>query len=257
MIGTTAKKILISVLVVGFAIQTLLVYSDDHAEPLTGAALRGRELWHQNACQVCHQLYGQGGFLGPDLTNAASRVEPIRLRILLTRGSGQMPAFHLSDGQIHDVAAYLKALDQPSRGRGQLRLGESSEGAGPWGRFDDILYDLLSAGPEEAASGHEIFRARACAACHLPLRRSSIGGTDLTLAAASLSPDELRDVLSRGRPGTAMPAPQPALTPEETQQLISFLQWMNQHRPTLEERMAEGNPREAVSWSAIPWWEYR
>lgn len=70
----TAKRVLPTLLVATFAIQTALVYSDERADGLSEPAIRGRELWYANACQVCHQVYGNGGFLGPDLTNAARSV---------------------------------------------------------------------------------------------------------------------------------------------------------------------------------------
>ena len=33
---------------------------------------RGKALFQQNNCIACHQLYGLGGYLGPELTNAYS-----------------------------------------------------------------------------------------------------------------------------------------------------------------------------------------
>ncbi|MHC4841723.1 MAG: c-type cytochrome, partial [Planctomycetota bacterium] len=91
---------LMATLVACFATQTYLVYSDptgEQNEALSEQALAGREIWLGKNCQSCHQLYGFGGFLGPDLTNAAPRLEQNRLKELLTVGSRQMPAFNLSD----------------------------------------------------------------------------------------------------------------------------------------------------------------
>ena len=85
---------MLCVLVACFAVQTGLVYSDDVDLQLSQQAIEGRRLFHEKACQVCHQLWGQGGFLGPDLTNSASRVDETRLASLLSVGSGQMPALH-------------------------------------------------------------------------------------------------------------------------------------------------------------------
>ena len=79
MVSLNGKKSLVAFLVVCFIVQTTLVYSDRREQPLSEAALRGRGLYHDEACQVCHQMYGQGGFLGPDLTNAGSRVDASRL----------------------------------------------------------------------------------------------------------------------------------------------------------------------------------
>ena len=42
--------------------------------PLDDLARAGRALWHDHNCQTCHQIYGFGGFLGPDVTNGAQRL---------------------------------------------------------------------------------------------------------------------------------------------------------------------------------------
>ncbi|MCH7870146.1 MAG: c-type cytochrome, partial [Planctomycetes bacterium] len=36
-------------------------------------AKSGLAIWRENNCQACHQIYGYGGFLGPDLTNLMDR----------------------------------------------------------------------------------------------------------------------------------------------------------------------------------------
>ncbi len=87
MVDGLTKKVMLTCLVAAFGVQTVLVYTDERQDPLSDIELRGRALWHENACQVCHQIYGQGGFLGPDLTNVASRLEDSRLESLLTVGS--------------------------------------------------------------------------------------------------------------------------------------------------------------------------
>ena len=97
-------------LVAAFAAQTTLVYLDDAAstfETLTEEAVRGRRLWHKHNCQSCHQIHGFGGFLGPDLTNAAQRLTDERLEEVLTVGVAQMPAFHLNEDERLDLAIFL------------------------------------------------------------------------------------------------------------------------------------------------------
>jgi nitric oxide reductase subunit C len=206
------KAGLVLALVAAFGARTALVYTDEQSDPLNPLALQGRRLWHRHACQVCHQLWGQGGFLGPDLTNAGRSLDSVRLATLLTSGSRQMPAFHLSPAEITAVRAYLVALDRPERGRGQLRLGES-EGS-PWARFGRAASELLS-GPAASAArrGWETFSRRPCGACHYPLGAGAGGAPDLSGAPARLGPDSLRSVLRSGRPERGMPAPFPALAP--------------------------------------------
>ena len=42
------------------------------ASPVAGS---GKLVWQKHNCQSCHQLYGLGGYLGPDLTNVISQVK--------------------------------------------------------------------------------------------------------------------------------------------------------------------------------------
>ena len=251
----TAKKTLLTFLVSTFAIQTALVYSDHRTTPLSDSAMRGRELWHKNACQVCHQLYGNGGFLGPDLTNAASRVDSIRLFSLLKEGSGQMPAFQFTDRQITDMRAYLKALDRPDLGRGQLRLGAAS--VGPWKRFGTATAVALARADPAVRRGFAVLTGRPCIGCHLPLAAVPGGAPDLSLAVRRLSPGELTAVLREGRPSKGMPVPTPSLSDEERAELAALFGWLSAQREELITSMHAAEDKRSLEWSAIPWWEYR
>jgi nitric oxide reductase subunit C len=258
MVRASAKKTAMACLVAAFAIQTTLVYTDERQDPLSDAALRGRSLWHETACQVCHQVYGQGGFLGPDLTNAASRVEGSRLQSLLTVGSGQMPAFHFSSEQIADLTAYLEALDRPDLGRGQLRLGSAPEGSGPWGVFGGVVKDALSTAPPEAMAGYAAFEARPCTSCHFPLSDSPVGAPDLSTVTGRLSSEELGRVLTVGRPELGMPPPIPAFEAAEREAVIEFLSWLGESREDLETGLARASSGAGpIEWGRMPWWEFR
>jgi len=73
----------------------------------------GKHLYQQYNCQACHQIYGLGGYLGPELTTAFSdknRGENY-LRALLQAGGSRMPNFHFSTHQIDALLAYLKYVD--------------------------------------------------------------------------------------------------------------------------------------------------
>ena len=250
-----SKKVLLGVLVLCFLAQTTLVYSDDRSPPLSEAAVRGRVVFHRNACQVCHQLYGQGGFLGPDLTNAASRVDDTRLTSLLTVGSGQMPAMHLSAGEIADVRAFLGEIDRADVGRGQLRLGDPAVGGGPQPAFEAAVRATVP--PGEVAQGFEAFAGRICSTCHVPFSTSVVGAPDLSTAAERLDDAALTGVLTHGRPEKGMPLPTPAFAPTELPAVKAWLGWLNANRGTLlaETRRIQG-ARE-VDWSRLPWWEFR
>ena len=255
-ISPRAKRLTIAALVLAFAVQTALVYTDEPTTPLDDAARRGRVLWHENGCQVCHQIYGMGGFLGPDLTNVYSRVDTVRLRTLLTTGVGQMPAMKMSDAEIGDLRAFLRAIDRPDLGWGQLRLG-SATAANPWERFDQVVAPMLDTDSEAPARrGWEAFRARPCGGCHQPLAASPTGAPDLSRVSAGRS-DEVRQVLRVGRPARGMPPPAPAMTPDELDDVMAFLEWLANERARIEAGFRAVTPDRAIDWRAIPGWEYR
>jgi len=78
-----------------------------------GKASEGRLVWQSYNCQSCHQLYGLGGYLGPDLTNIISNSNKSRKIIQAIVGSGtkQMPAFNLSDIEMDKLIEFLKSVD--------------------------------------------------------------------------------------------------------------------------------------------------
>ncbi len=73
----------------------------------------GRLVWQTYNCQSCHQLYGLGGYLGPDLTNIISKPNKGGKIIKAIVGSGarQMPAFNLSDQEMNNLIEFLKSVD--------------------------------------------------------------------------------------------------------------------------------------------------
>lgn len=255
MFHPSAKKSMLAALVATFVIQTGLVYSDDVDLRLSDDAVEGRKLFHDGSCQVCHQLWGQGGFLGPDLTNAASRVDPTRLASLMTVGSGQMPAFGYSEEQIRHLTIFLEEIDRPDVGRGQLRLGDPDAGTTPQAAFDASVAEAVPAGA--AARGFETFGSGVCVACHFPFQRSPVGAPDLSTAVERVDDDSLLEVLTNGRPALGMPPPAPALSEREKQDLVAWFHWLNENRAALEASSLTRQSQRDVDWSKLSWWEYR
>ena len=73
----------------------------------------GKQLYQQYNCQSCHQLYGLGGYLGPELTTAYSdkhRGEAY-LRAMLQNGGNRMPDFKFNKKEVDELIAYLKYVD--------------------------------------------------------------------------------------------------------------------------------------------------
>ena len=82
---------------------------------LNKEVLNGKIIWQQYNCNSCHQVYGLGGYLGPDITNAYSKKGPGYITAFLKSGTETMPDFHLQEKQINDLLAYLKNIDQSGK----------------------------------------------------------------------------------------------------------------------------------------------
>lgn len=78
---------------------------------LTDKAAEGKTLWQQKNCESCHQIYGLGGYLGPDLTNVVSTKGLDYARTFITTGTRKMPNFHLKNVEIEALLAYLTYID--------------------------------------------------------------------------------------------------------------------------------------------------
>ncbi len=87
-----------------------LLSSQQIDEALTEAA-EGRLVWQKYNCQSCHQLYGLGGYLGPDLTNVYSNKGDTIIRAMVASGGASMPAFHLSNSELTLLVKFLKQTD--------------------------------------------------------------------------------------------------------------------------------------------------
>jgi nitric oxide reductase subunit C len=81
--------------------------------PQQGLASEGKLLWQKYNCNACHQIYGLGGYLGPDLTNVYSHKGkgPDYIRTFLQHGTDIMPDFKLNDTEVNALVTYLQAVD--------------------------------------------------------------------------------------------------------------------------------------------------
>ncbi len=111
-------------LFIAFIIYTFFVYNDSgNRNPNDSIpdrqSLAGWKTWQEKNCQSCHQIYGLGGYMGPDLTNVAS--EPakgdIYLRTFIKFGTGKMPNFNLNDSEVTNLVAFLKWIDKSGKSR--------------------------------------------------------------------------------------------------------------------------------------------
>lgn len=63
-------------------------------------------------CVACHQFYGLGGYMGPDLTNVISNRGEAYARAFIAAGTATMPNLGLADDEIDAVVAYLAFVDK-------------------------------------------------------------------------------------------------------------------------------------------------
>lgn len=112
-----ANRIVIIVLVSLFAIYNSIVYTQgtsNTAPKLSQNAIIGEKIWQDNNCTACHQLYGLGGYLGPDLTNVYSHPSkgPNYIKAMINSGIKAMPKYDLSEEEKEHLVSFLKNVDQ-------------------------------------------------------------------------------------------------------------------------------------------------
>tara|TARA_R110002072_G_scaffold143103_3_gene289065 strand:+ start:4647 stop:5051 length:405 start_codon:yes stop_codon:yes gene_type:complete len=71
---------------------------------------QGRLVWQKYNCHVCHQLYGLGGFLGPDLTNVSEKGFHY-IDAFLKNGAASMPPMDLTEEESKQLFEFLKAAN--------------------------------------------------------------------------------------------------------------------------------------------------
>ena len=87
-----------------YAVYSAVVYSKGTESAVafnkneSEAIIHGKQLYQQYNCTSCHQLYGLGGYLGPELTTAYSDPQrgELYMRAFLQAGGQRMPNFHFS-----------------------------------------------------------------------------------------------------------------------------------------------------------------
>ena len=117
-----ATPAVLAVLAAAYAGISFLAYTDRGTRPSEPSteARQGRRVWLSHNCSACHQVYGLGGFLGPDLTNVWSRRGPAHVRRVLRDGWQDMPKLNLREDEVESLERYFEYLDStgefPPRG---------------------------------------------------------------------------------------------------------------------------------------------
>jgi nitric oxide reductase subunit C len=242
-------------LVTAFLVQTWMVYTDPagrEAPPLSEPASRGWQLWHDSNCQSCHQLYGFGGFLGPDLTNAAPRLTEARLDAILTEGSTLMPPFGFDAGERAALLAFFTELDRT--GVGQVRVPEHEP---PRELLDGLLAGSESPDdpftPQEQAGAALLFEQN-CIDCHLPNPASAYRATDLTRVMEELGADRVTTALAKGVPGKAMPSF--PFDEQQAEAVRAALTRLGRHGDGVRAAFQRNAGSAEDALLALPWFEY-
>ncbi|MDP1762683.1 MAG: cytochrome c [Sediminibacterium sp.] len=108
------NKIMIAAsLVAIFLCYTFYIYASLPIKNFTAneAVSKGKRVWQEKNCGACHQIYGLGGYLGPDLTNEYSLRSTDFIKVFLNYGTPAMPNFNLSEQDINHLLAFLKSID--------------------------------------------------------------------------------------------------------------------------------------------------
>ena len=78
-------------------------------------AAAGKIVWQEQNCNSCHQLYGLGGFLGPDLTNIYSLKGKDHIKAFVLNGTPVMPRFNLRVKDLEALVEFLQEVDKSGR----------------------------------------------------------------------------------------------------------------------------------------------
>lgn len=111
------RRKIMAVFCTAFVVYSAYVYSAGTEMPgnsaLTQQVKNGMALFQEKNCIACHQFYGLGGYMGPDLTNVMSGPGRGRdyARAFIENGTAKMPDFRLSESEIDDLLGFLEFVD--------------------------------------------------------------------------------------------------------------------------------------------------
>jgi len=117
--STSSKRIIFWTLIILFVIHSVFVFTygtekDKGKNFLTGEAKKGKLLFQKHNCIACHQFYGLGGYMGPDLTNviSAKGKGADYARAFISGGTQRMPNFHMTEEEVNNLISFLKYVNK-------------------------------------------------------------------------------------------------------------------------------------------------
>ena len=96
---------------------------------------RGRKLYFERyGCQACHQIGGKGGYYGPQLDGAGTRLKTGWIYYWLKgpqrwRADAQEPDYGLDDADARALTAYVASIPPPGRAQGTTASPSARSGA--------------------------------------------------------------------------------------------------------------------------------
>lgn len=105
-----------AVLFITFISYTSWIYTGatDYGTTMTERQQLGKKIYQDYNCQACHQIFGLGGYLGPELTTVISdknRGEAYTKVFIENGGGTRMPKFNFTKEQTEALVDYLKYVD--------------------------------------------------------------------------------------------------------------------------------------------------
>jgi nitric oxide reductase subunit C len=105
------KLFVISILLITYAAYSGWVYSSgtNSGIAMTSEAIKGKHLWQTNNCQNCHQIFGLGGYMGPELTTVTADKNrgTLYAKAFILNGGNKMPNFHFNEAEATALIAWL------------------------------------------------------------------------------------------------------------------------------------------------------
>ena len=117
MISEKQKLFLIFFLTIAFLSYSVYLYTylPFKQTKVSDQCVKGMDLWQKYNCNACHQVYGLGGYLGPDLTNVYSIKGKEYISAFLKSGTQIMPNFNFTDEEVSSLIAYLEMMDKTGK----------------------------------------------------------------------------------------------------------------------------------------------
>lgn len=101
------------VLFISYSAFVYTTATEQYVATMNSDAVDGKMLFQKHNCIACHQIYGLGGYLGPELTTIISERagDEQYIHSIIKSGSQRMPNFNLGKFQINSIVQYLRYID--------------------------------------------------------------------------------------------------------------------------------------------------